>query len=177
MIWWYTVGGCRWPQEAAMSRKPYIKEELCMGCGLCWVFCQAEHSRSKEPTKAFKREIPRPLPRIRVERKGEISFAVQCRHCAEPWCVYACLTGAMHRDPATTGVQIAAERCVGCWTCVVACPYGALTRDRSNRVVAKCDLCPEQDIPVCVANCPNEALVLGADLEDRQLMAGAQKRG
>ncbi len=42
----------------------------------------------------------------------------------------------------------------------MACPYGALTRDTANRIVAKCDLCPGQAMPVCVANCPNEALVL-----------------
>jgi Fe-S-cluster-containing hydrogenase component 2 len=24
--------------------------------------------------------------------------------------------------------------------------------------VAKCDLCPDRELPVCVANCPNEAL-------------------
>jgi CRISPR-associated protein Cas1 len=27
-------------------------------------------------------------------------------------------------------------------------------------VVGKCDLCPDLDVPACVANCPNEALVL-----------------
>jgi carbon-monoxide dehydrogenase iron sulfur subunit len=25
--------------------------------------------------------------------------------------------------------------------------------------VAKCDLCPGLEVPACVANCPNEALV------------------
>ena len=110
--------------------------------------------------KAFKRESPRALPLIRVERKGELSFAVQCRHCAEPWCTYFCLTGAMRRDRVTGIVDVDRDKCMGCWTCIVACPYGALTRDTSGKVVAKCDLCPEQDVPVCVANCPNEALLL-----------------
>ena len=148
-------------------RKVYIRQDVCIGCGLCRVYCQTEHSHSKDAIKAFKKEVPRPLPRIRVERKGEVSFAVQCRHCTEPWCVYACLTGAMHRDPATKAVIVAAERCVGCWTCVMACPYGALTTDRSNNVVAKCDLCPEHAMPVCVANCPNEALVLTVEGEEK----------
>jgi Fe-S-cluster-containing hydrogenase component 2 len=34
----------------------------------------------------------------------------------------------------------------------------ALTRDTSNRVVTKSDLCPKYENAVCVANCPNEAL-------------------
>jgi len=146
--------------------KVSIRQDVCIGCGLCQVYCQTEHSRSKDIIKAFKKEVPRPLPRIHVETMGEISFAVQCRHCTDPWCVYACLTGAIRRDPATDSIVIAAEKCVGCWTCVLACPYGALTRDTGSSLVVKCDLCPDQDIPVCVANCPNEALVLSTKGED-----------
>ena len=144
-------------------RKVYVIEAACIGCGLCRVYCQVEHSQSKDMIKAFKRESPRPLPRIRVERSGEVSFAVQCRQCDEPWCVFSCLTGAMHRDPTNGLIAVDAEKCIGCWTCVMACPYGALSRDTSNSFVAKCDLCPGQVIPVCVANCPNEALVLSTD--------------
>ena len=143
-------------------RKVYVREEVCIGCGLCRVYCQTEHSRSKDIIKAFKREIPRPLPRIRIERKDEVCFAIHCPHCAEPWCVYSCLTGAMHKDPAIGVVTVDSEKCIGCWTCIIACPYGALT----SNTVAKCDLCPGRDVPVCVANCPNEALVLSIDGED-----------
>lgn len=144
-------------------RRIYVKEESCIGCGLCRVYCQAEHSQSKDIIKALKRESPHPLPRIRVESKEDVSFAIQCRHCDEPWCVYSCLTGAMRRDPESGIVTIDEKKCVGCWTCIVACPYGVLTIDMNNRTIAKCDLCPDREIPVCVANCPNEALVLTVD--------------
>jgi carbon-monoxide dehydrogenase iron sulfur subunit len=145
----------------------YIREDVCMGCGLCGVYCQTEHSQSKDIIKAFKRETPRPLPRIRVDRNGEVSFAIQCRHCREPWCVYSCLTGAMRRDEATRAVTVDAERCVGCWTCLLVCPYGALVTSDDRKVVAKCDLCPDREVPACVANCPNEALVLILEDEGR----------
>jgi len=144
-------------------RRLYVKEEACIGCGLCQVYCQVEHSQSKDPIKAFKREAPRPLPRVRVERNIEISFPIQCRHCTEPWCVYSCLTGAMHKDPTSDKVTVDMEKCIGCWTCIVACPYGALGRDLNSKTVIKCDLCPGREIPACVINCPNEALILGAD--------------
>ena len=142
-------------------KRVYVKEEVCIGCGLCEVYCRVEHSQSKDPIKAFRRETPRPLPRVHVERNMEISFPIQCRHCAEPWCVYSCLTGAMHKEFGSDEVAVDTEKCIGCWTCIVACPYGALSRDVNGKTVIKCDLCPGRDIPVCVVNCPNEALVLG----------------
>jgi len=149
--------------------KVYVKEEVCIGCGLCRVHCQTAHSKSKDILKAFKREAPRPLPRVRVERNGEVCFSIQCRHCDEPQCVYACLTGASYKDPTSGIVKVDAEKCIGCWTCMVACPNGALVRDIGNHVVAKCDLCPEEEMPVCVANCPNEALILSTDDEDEKI--------
>ena len=141
----------------------YVKEEVCIGCGLCEVYCRLEHSQSKDLFRAFRRETPHPLPRVRVERNIEISFPIQCRHCAEPCCVYSCLTGAMHKEPTNGRVTVDVEKCIGCWTCIVACPYGALSRDLASKHVIKCDLCPDMEIPACVINCPNEALMLGAD--------------
>ena len=144
-------------------KRVYVKEEVCLGCGLCEVYCRVEHSQSKDLIKAFKTESPRPLPRVRVERNVEVSFPIQCRHCTEPWCVYSCLTGALQKDPVTGMVSVDMEKCIGCWTCKVACPYGALSRDLNSKTVIKCDLCPGREIPACVINCPNEALVLGTD--------------
>jgi carbon-monoxide dehydrogenase iron sulfur subunit len=69
----------------------------------------------------------------------------------------------MHRDPLTGMIGVDLEKCIGCWTCIVACPYGALTRDLTSKTIIKCDLCPDLEIPACVANCPNEALVVGTD--------------
>jgi carbon-monoxide dehydrogenase iron sulfur subunit len=134
-----------------------------MGCGLCRVYCATEHSKSKDILKAHTREIPQPLTRIRIEKNDAISFSVQCRHCDEPWCVYSCLTGAMSQDPETGIVHSDPHRCIGCWTCIIACPYGALIRDKNNSIVAKCDFCNGREIPACVANCPNEALVIFND--------------
>jgi len=41
----------------------------------------------------------------------------------------------------------------------MVCPYGVIKRDISiKRVASKCDFCVDEKIPVCVKNCPNEAL-------------------
>jgi len=141
-------------------KKIFSNGEFCMGCGLCEVYCIAQHSKSKDILKAYKREYPRPISRIRLEEKRPLSLAVQCRHCEEPPCVDACLSGAMHKDEETGIVVHDDGKCMGCWTCIMVCPFGAIRMDPLNRkVVAKCDLCPGLEVPVCVANCPNEALV------------------
>ncbi len=158
-------------------RRIEFREEVCIGCGLCEVFCLVEHSLSKDILKAFQREEPRAVPRIHVERRDDLSLPVQCQHCAEPLCVYSCLSGALWRDPESGLVHLDARKCMGCWTCVMACPYGAITPDVERGVAAKCDLCPERAVPACVAGCPNEALfcVDGETAADEELgqLAGA----
>jgi len=140
-------------------RRVYIKEEVCIGCHLCEVYCQLQHANSKDIIKAFKRESPRSLPRLRVEERGAVSFSVRCQHCDEAPCFYACITGAITRDDMTGVVKVDKERCVGCWTCVLVCPFGAIRQDMKQAKPVQCDLCDGENIPVCVANCPNEALV------------------
>ena len=136
-----------------------IKEKACIGCHLCEVHCRVEHSQSKDLVKAFKRESPRPLPKLWVEERKPVAFSVRCQHCHEPPCVYACLTGALHQDPESGIVTVDEERCIGCWTCILVCPFGAIRQDVQRGKITKCDLCPGRDVPVCVTNCPNEALV------------------
>jgi len=140
-------------------KRIFAKGEVCMGCGLCQVYCLVQHSTSRDIIKAYKKEHPRALSRVSVEQDLPLSFGVQCRHCEDPPCVIACLSGAMHIDERTGLVVHDAEKCMGCWTCIIVCPYGAIKMDIARGVVAKCDLCPGLDVPACVANCPNEALV------------------
>jgi carbon-monoxide dehydrogenase iron sulfur subunit len=140
-------------------KRVYVIEEACMGCGLCEVYCRLEHSSSRDILKALKKESPCATARIAVQRQAPVSFALQCRHCAEPYCVYSCLTGALQRDAESGLVLVDTEKCMGCWTCVLSCPYGVIRRDIERGTIAKCDLCYSSEIPACVAHCPNEALV------------------
>jgi carbon-monoxide dehydrogenase iron sulfur subunit len=140
-------------------RKVYVKEEVCIGCHLCEVYCQLKHAGTKDLVKAFKRESPPPLPRLRVDERGVVSLSVRCQHCEDAPCVLACLTGALSRDPESGMVKVDEEKCIGCWTCLLACPLAAIKPDTEQKKVLKCDLCQGEEIPVCVANCPNEALV------------------
>lgn len=139
-------------------RQVYIKEQVCIGCHLCEVYCRLKHARSSDLVKAYKKESPRPLSRLRVDECGIVSLSVRCQHCDEAPCIHACLTGALSRDPLTSLVMVDEERCIGCGTCSLVCPLGVPKLDTERKKMVKCDLCQDEEIPVCVANCPNEAL-------------------
>lgn len=140
-------------------KRIFINEEYCIGCRICEIYCQVKHSKSKKILKAFKKELPDMISRVLVEDIGYNSFAIQCRHCSDAPCVESCISGAMIKNPYTEVVICDEEKCVGCWSCIMVCPYGVIKRDLSVRkAVSKCDLCFDVEIPVCVKNCPNEAL-------------------
>lgn len=139
-------------------KRVYPQEEVCIGCRLCEVGCITEHSSAKDIIKAYKKERPRPLSRTQVEEKGALSLSIQCRHCEEPECVEACVTGAMHKEDSGV-VRVKEEKCIGCWMCLMVCPFGVIKRDLAQKKSNKCDLCPQREVPACVEICPNRALV------------------
>jgi len=140
-------------------KRIYTRPDYCIACRLCEIHCLVQHSRSKKIVKAFRQERDTIVPGVQVEQEGCVSFALQCRHCDEAPCMEACITGAMSRDPRTGAVLCDQEKCVGCWMCIMVCPFGAIKRGLNRQVASKCDLCLGEEMPVCVANCPNEALV------------------
>ncbi len=140
-------------------RRIYAKEEYCLGCRLCEINCLVKRSKSKKIIKAFREERDTVVPSVQVEESGRMSFALQCRHCDDAPCIEACITGSMHRDPRTGTVLCDEDRCVGCWSCIMVCPAGAVLRGKARKVASKCDLCMGEKAPVCVEGCPNEALI------------------
>jgi carbon-monoxide dehydrogenase iron sulfur subunit len=145
-----------------IMKKVYVNEDWCLGCHLCEFYCAAG-AGGREMVEAF--SYGNPLPRITVEEGSTVNFAVQCRHCTDeitPSCVRSCITGAMQvKTEGDRRVIFCDEsRCVGCYTCILACPYGSILPDEANHVVKKCDLCLSRgQEPACVAGCPNGAIV------------------
>lgn len=138
-------------------KKVYVNEDWCLGCHLCEYYCAAANS-GKDIVKAFKSE-KKPIPRIKVEEGSEVNFAVQCRHCDEKPCVKGCIAGALSIE---NGVVVCnEEKCVGCLTCVLSCPYGCVVIDEEGHRIQKCDLCTKNHggEPACVQGCPNRAIV------------------
>jgi carbon-monoxide dehydrogenase iron sulfur subunit len=137
-------------------KRVYVNEKWCIGCHLCEYNCAFANSGIKDMVKALRNKAI--FPRIKVEENNNITFAVSCRHCTEPICVKSCISGALTKKDGVICIDKA--KCVGCYTCVLVCPYGAVTHSESG-AIQKCELCLENSCgaPACAAGCPNAAIV------------------
>jgi len=140
-------------------RRVLVREELCIGCGLCRVHCDAHHAGGDDLVKALRDRSTPAVGGIRIEQSGIQCLSVRCQHCENAPCVAACLTGALHLDESSGLVLVDHEKCIGCGTCMLVCPYGAISKDESSGKIVKCDGCTDRDVPRCVSVCPNGALV------------------
>lgn len=156
-----------------MNRFITADSAKCIGCRTCEVACVVSHQANQDcaalSSKAFS-------ARIRVVKSGSFTTAVTCHHCEDAPCANVCPVGAMSR--VSGAVYVEQSLCIGCKSCMVACPYGAMTVMTSDDGVQalKCDLCGHlEDGPACVAACPTQALrcMTGEELE--RLSAGRRR--
>jgi carbon-monoxide dehydrogenase iron sulfur subunit len=117
-----------------------------------------EHSQSKTLYGAIS-ETPVPKHRVYVEWVApDKKIPILCRHCEDAPCMHACISGAISKND--DGVVITnPDKCIGCWTCVMVCPYGVIGRHLEAQKAYRCDRCPDRDTPACVSACPTRALV------------------
>ena len=164
----------------------------CIGCFSCSVACKLENNL---PDQVWYAEVKTVGGNAMHTPAGEygsntLSYQVtQCNHCDDPACVAACPTGATYKDEETGIVMQNTEECIGCQSCIEACPYeGVRTYIDGDPIAAldfpvgsveapahlantveKCTMCyhrvAQGRVPACVEGCPARARVFG-DLDD-----------
>ena len=140
------------------QKEIFVKVDRCVGCLSCMTACAVEHAKSKTLFGALS-ESPPPRSRIYVEWAApDKKIPLVCRQCEDAPCMYACISGAITRNP--DGVVITdPDKCIGCWTCVMVCPYGMIGRHAEAKKAYRCDRCPDRELPACVSACPTGALI------------------
>ncbi len=130
--------------------------DRCLACRNCELACSVIHSRSGQLEKAIVDDMP-PRRRITISAGREGIEALRCVQCLEPLCSFSCKSGALRRDPGSGRVIFDESRCVGCFMCLMVCPFGVRPDPATDRVV-RCDVCRDLDSPACVTACPTQAL-------------------
>lgn len=164
----------------------------CIGCQTCAVACKIAN------------DLPKDIWWNRVLTDGGDSLdtasgtfpdthlswqPVSCQHCENPACVKVCPVGATYKDPETGIVRQDYDKCIGCRTCIAACPYTGVRSFNWNEpehysdvrlgdgdapvhekhTVEKCTFCYQRiargEKPACMIPCPVRARNFG-DLDD-----------
>lgn len=140
-------------------KRIFVRLDHCRGCHTCEMACIIAHSATKTLFSSIS-ETTTPKKRLFVEHYSSKPVPVLCRHCDDSPCLNSCISGALWRDE-RGAVRCKKEKCIGCWTCTMVCPFGVTVHQlRDGRLVnVKCDLCDELESPACVDACPTKALV------------------
>lgn len=144
-------------------RQKIIDSSKCTGCKNCELACIVVHSPNEDLKQAYKDgSIAAIRARCKIEETSDGSmFPEHCRHCQDPQCARACMSGALSKNEAGY-VVCDTETCVGCFMCVMSCPSGfARPFIGEKRIMIKCDGCTERNCAACVENCPTGCLTLG----------------
>lgn len=172
-----------------MRRAMVMDLDRCTGCQSCIVACKFENNSGLGNYRCDVIDVG-PYGTHPDIQMYWLPF--QCQQCENAPCIEVCPTGASYRDPDNGVVLIGDQECIGCKTCLAACPFsdnGGAARpsarwfNEERNVVEKCTLCNHltaksdgvenpadsldkaHAVPPCVHNCPTKCRHFG-DLDD-----------
>jgi Fe-S-cluster-containing dehydrogenase component len=156
--------------EKMSARYPYkphysmvLRQDRCIDCERCMVACVKTND---VPSYGYRTTIlERDVPDA-IGMKKEF-IPVLCNQCNDPPCVRACPTRATYKDKKTGIVMMNYDKCIGCKTCVEACPYNARYFNEEKSSVDKCNFCFDTRLSkgetqtACAAACPAGVRIFG----------------
>jgi protein NrfC len=160
------------PKSEKYPYKPHysmvMRQNHCIDCQLCMEACV---KTNHVPSYGYRTIILERTRNIGPGKQETIFMPVLCNQCNEPPCVRVCPTVATYKDKTTGIVMMENKKCIGCKTCMAACPYNARYFNEEVRAVDKCNFCIDTRLSkgmkdtACVEACPAKVRIFG-DLSD-----------
>ncbi len=157
--------------DAVYPYKPHyamvIRQDRCIGCLECAKACAAAN---RVPGYGWRTRVLEREERRAAGQTREF-IPVLCNQCNNPPCVRTCPTRATYKDRRHGIVMMDDRKCIGCKSCMMACPYDARYFNEERRAIDKCDFCFASRLSAgaretaCSEACPAGARVFG-DLSD-----------
>ncbi len=178
-------------QQEARASQPhtgfFTDTTLCIGCKACEVACKQWNQLpsdglkwtgySYDNTAHLSETTWRHVAFVeQMDRGGAgkprwLMMSDVCKHCDDAPCQNACPTGSIIYNE-FGDVYVQPDICNGCGYCVVACPFGVLSRSHEDGHVHKCTLCYDRQKgglqPACAKACPTHSIQFGPVEELRE---------
>ncbi len=144
-----------------------MRQDRCIDCERCMEACIVTND---VPEYGYRTTILQKDAPDAIGQKREF-VPVLCNQCNNPPCVRACPTRATYKDKKNGIVMMEYKKCIGCKTCVVACPYNARYFNEEKHAIDKCNFCFDtrlskgEKLTACAAACPAGVRIFG-DLSD-----------
>jgi protein NrfC len=145
-----------------------MRQNRCVDCELCKEACVKTNN---VPSYGYRTTILETYKITGPSESERLFMPVLCNHCNRPPCVRVCPTRATYKDKKTGIVMMNIKKCIGCKTCMAACPYNARYFNEETRAIDKCNFCYDTRLSkgkkdtACVEACPAKVRVFG-DLAD-----------
>jgi anaerobic dimethyl sulfoxide reductase subunit B (iron-sulfur subunit) len=139
----------------------YFEPERCLKCWACEIACEQWHG-IKAGTYKLRRvsEVTSgTFPKVK-----RTFLSLSCHHCSKAPCAAVCPTGAISQRVEDGIVLVDDQKCIGCYACLEACPFGVPQFD-ADGLMHLCDMCLDRldngQRPICAETCPTGALHWG----------------
>ncbi len=163
--------------------------QSCIKCYSCVVSCSVEnrarmqHSGSKDVMISSNEALNHyNYLTVKTSEQGifpnvkSIAALKHCFHCENPKCMDICPTEAITKE-ATGAVLISERKCIGCQSCVDACPFDVPVFSKETGKTYKCIMCNDRLEAglqtACSQACPSVAIISGSRDE---VVAESKKR-
>lgn len=185
------------PAEDAPQLKPEARQgqamgfftdtTLCIGCKACEVACKQwnqlpadgyhwsgnSYDNTGELSATTWRHVTFKEQPLDNGQMRWLMMSDVCKHCEAAPCQEACPTGSIIYNE-FGNVYVQPDICNGCAYCIVACPFGVLSRSEEDGHAHKCTLCYDRQkgdmTPACAKACPTASIQYGP-LEELRLRA------